>query len=259
MGLREDFAGLAVYLVLFFILTVLLIHDQLNVFTTQDHGFNMKQNILVKLNGTSAENLKTELHKYGNIAAVSAASHLPAANVSNGCGIKRKAEDDNHIDAGYFQVDEDYALNMQLKFLAGEFFKAEHGESNKNFVVINEAASKKLQFARPQDAIGETIIYSNDSTVRTIVGVVANYNHRDLTREISPMILLYEPEASSVVQVSYAGSYTNATASLQKAWAKVNPGVKIDYIAVSLRSTGFMNSCLATLCGYWVLFLSLLS
>lgn len=239
MGLRKTLLVSQFTLSLFFIVTVLVIFDQMKLFTTQDHGFNMKNNIMVKLNGTSYSNLKTELQKYSNVAAVSATSHVPAAGTSQGCGIKRSAEDDAMIDAGYFLVDEDYAANMQLKFLAGEFFKAEHGNSNKNFVVINEAAAKKMLYAFPQEAIGQTLIYSHDSAAHTIVGVVADYNHRDLTRAISPMILMYDPDASSVVQVSYHGSYQNATASLEKAWKAVNPGLKIDYLLVESEINRF--------------------
>ncbi|HTH58043.1 MAG TPA: ABC transporter permease [Cyclobacteriaceae bacterium] len=232
MGMRKTLLVSQFTLSLFFILTVLVMHDQLRFFTSKDHGFNVKSNIMVKLNNTSYQALKTELQKYSNITAASAVSHVPAASTSYGCGLKRKADDPVMIDAGFFLVDEDYGRNMQLKLLAGEFFKAEQGESNKTFVVINEAAVKKLNFKSAHEAIGETLIYANDSTIKTIVGVVANYNHRDLTQQISPLVLLYNPSEFNVLQVAFAGSYEKATVSIRKAWATVNPGLKVDYIAV---------------------------
>src|SRR5213079_1401436 len=134
--------------------------------------------------------------------------------------------------AGFFHVDEDYADNMQLKLLAGEFFKAEKGSSNANFVVMNEMAVKNANFSRPQDAIGETIVFPHDTTTRIILGVVSDYNHRDLTRAITPMLLLYKPASFSVVQVAYVGAYDKAAASIEKAWAAVNPGLKADYAEV---------------------------
>src|SRR5258706_8168253 len=158
MGMRKALLVSQFTLSLFFILTVLVLHEQLNLFTSQDHGFNVKSNILVKLNHTLYQPLKTELQKYGNITAVSAVSHVPAAGTSYGCGIKKKADDPVMIDAGFFLVDEDYGNNMNLKLLAGEFFKTEHGESNKTFTVINEAAVKKLNFKSAHDAIGETLL-----------------------------------------------------------------------------------------------------
>ncbi|GHN02341.1 ABC transporter permease [Cytophagales bacterium WSM2-2] len=229
MGMRKALLVSQFTLSLFFIITVIVMYNQLNLFTHKDHGFNMKSNILVTLNSTSSSALKTELQKYSNIISVSAASHVPAAGTSWGAGIKRNPSDPDIIDVNYFMVDEDYAENMKVKLLAGNFFSERKGESNKNFVVINEAAVKKLKFKTAQEAIGEPIQYLNDTTTRTILGVVSNYNHRDLTREISPMLLLYEPREFNLLQVAYFGTYDNASKSIEKAWATVNPGLKIDY------------------------------
>jgi putative ABC transport system permease protein len=232
MGMRKALLVSQFTLSLFFIVTVIVIYNQLNLFTHQEHGFNMKSNILVKLNNTPYETLKTELQKFNNITSVSAASHVPAAGTSYGAGIKRNPDDPSSIDAGFFLVDEDYAANMQVKILAGEFFTPAHAASSKSFIVINEAASKKMNFETPHDAIGETILFMNDSTIRTIIGVVSNYNHRDLTREITPMTLMYDPTAFNLLQVAYAGPYDKACKSIEKAWATINPGMKVDYTPV---------------------------
>ncbi|HWA33135.1 MAG TPA: ABC transporter permease [Cyclobacteriaceae bacterium] len=241
MGMRKALLVSQFTLSLFFIATVIIIYNQLNLFTHHEHGFNMKNNVMVRLNNTSYQNLKTELQKYNNITAVSAASHVPAAGTSWGTSIKRRMEDPTEINAGIFHVDEDYADNMQLKLLAGEFFKAEKGESNANFVVINATAAAKANFKRPQDAIGETIVFPSDTTSKIILGVVSDYNHRDLTREITPMLLLYKPASFAVMQVAYVGPYEKATESIRKAWATVNPGLKIDYSEVESEINQFYN------------------
>jgi putative ABC transport system permease protein len=239
MGIRKALLVSQFTLSLFFILTVIVMYQQLNLFMSQEHGFNLKNNIMVKLNGTSYQTLKTELQKYNNITAVTAASHVPAAGSSYGAGIKRKLEDPDMIDAGFFLVDEDYHQNMELKLLAGKFFQAEEGESNKNFVIINEAAVRKLKFESAHDAIGEPIMFMNDSTSKIIKAVVANYNHRDLTREIAPMLLLYSPGEFHILQVAYVGDFANASQAIEKAWATVNPGLKADYHEVKSEINKF--------------------
>jgi putative ABC transport system permease protein len=239
MGMRKVLLVSQFTLSLFFILTVIVMYNQLHLFTHKDHGFNTKTNIMVRLNNTSYQTFKTELQKYNNITAVSAASHLPDAGISYGAGIKNRLDDPESVDAGYFTVDEDYLANMQLKLLAGNFFKGEHGASNKNFVVVNEATVKKLNFKSPLDAIGEPVIFTNDSTAKTILGVVGDYNHRDLTKAISPVILLYDPSAFNVMQVAYTGTFANASRSVEKAWATVNPGLKVDYTEVESEINKF--------------------
>jgi putative ABC transport system permease protein len=232
MGMRKALLIAQFTLSLFFIVTVIVIYKQLNLFTNQHHGFNLRSNIMVKLNGTSAQNLKNELQKYGNITSVTATSHVPAAGTTYGAGIKRNIDDPRLINADYFFVDEDYNKNMELKILAGEFFQAGQGESNQNFVVINESALQELEFENARDAIGEPVVFMNDSSSKVVKGVVANYNHRNLISAITPMLLLYKPTEVSVLQVAYAGDYTNAAQSIEKSWLAVNPGLKVDYMEV---------------------------
>ena len=239
MGLRRVLLVSQFTLSLFFILTVIVMYNQLTLFVNKDHGFNMKNNILVRLNNTSHQALKIELSKYNNITSISAASHVPAAGTSYGNGFKRKLEDPEWTNVGYFHVDENYLENMNIPLLAGRFFKEENGESNKNFIVINHQAVEKFHFESDLDAVNQEIIFEHDSSRRTIIGVVKDYNHNDLVQAIKPMGLMYTPESFNLVQVAYAGSYENATKTIEKAWAAVNPGIKIDYKEVESEINQF--------------------
>ncbi len=229
MGLRKVLLISQFTLSLFFILSVIVMYNQLNLFTHQNHGFNMKNNIMLKLNNTPPQTLKTELLKYNNIVSVSAASHIPAAGTSHGNGFKKNPEEKEWTNLGIFRVDEDYIANMEVDLLAGKFFSIEYGGSNKNFIVINNEAVKKIGYVTPLDAIGQEVFSQYDSASKKIIGVIMDYNHRDLTRAISPMALLYEPSQFSLLQIRYQGTYENAARSVEKAWAIVNPGLKIDY------------------------------
>ena len=229
MGIRKVLLVAQFTLSLFFILSVIIMNNQLKLFTTKDHGFNMHKNIAVKLNNTAPQLLKNELQKYGNIESIAVASHLPAAGISHGGGFKRKLEEKEDVPFDRFSVDEDYLNNMGLHLMAGRFFEAGQEKINKDYIVINEEGVRKLHFESPSEAIGKELIWHHDSTMRTIIGVIANYNHRDLTRSYSPVALMYDAEQFAVLQVGYSGSYENAAKVIEKAWATVNPGLKVDY------------------------------
>jgi putative ABC transport system permease protein len=229
MGLRKALLISQFTISLFFILSVIVMYNQLKLFTSQHHGFNVKNNIMLRLNNTSAATLKTELLKYNNITAVSAVSHVPAAGTNNSNDFKKTLDEKEWTDMGIFQVDEDYIKNMEVELVAGKFFSEELGQSNKNFLVINSEAVKKFGYASPADAIGQELFSRYDSARKIILGVVQNYNHRDLTRAISPLALLYDSSQFSILQIRYAGSYENAGQTIEKAWAAVNPGLKVDY------------------------------
>ncbi|TXH30025.1 MAG: FtsX-like permease family protein, partial [Cyclobacteriaceae bacterium] len=232
MGLRKSLLVAQFTLSLFFILSAIVLYKQFNLFMGQSHGFNMADNIAIRLNNTSAQNLKNELARYNNITHVSATSHLPSAGVSYGTTLKRSLSDADGVPMDYFLVDEDYLSNMNVKLLAGRFFKAGADSLNKEYIVINEQAVTKFNFGSAQEAIGQELFQDSDSVKRSIIGVVSGYNHRDLTRQIAPMALLYDPARFNILQVSYLGSYEQAVNTIEKAWATVNPDLKVDYKTV---------------------------
>lgn len=229
IGLRKAILISQFTLSLVFILSVIVLYNQLMLFKDKDHGFSMSNNIVVKMNNTSVEALKAELLKYPNIKNATAASHVPASGTTYGNGMKKDLSEKQWTSVNYFVVDEDYLRNLEVDLVAGEYFAPEAGTGNKNFIVINEEAVKAFHYPSAMDAIGEQLIYQPDSLPRTIIGVVKNYNHQFLMAEIEPMALLYNPGEFSLMQVKYSGSYEDAAASIEKAWSSVNPQMKIDY------------------------------
>lgn len=229
VGLRKTILVAQFTLSLIFILSVTVLYNQLELFKIKDHGFSMADNIVVKMNNTSVDALKNELTKYGNIRNVAAASHVPASGTTYGNGFKRELAQKEWTTLNYFVVDEDYLKNIEVDLLAGKHFVAGNAKGNRNAVVINEEAVKGFHFESAFDAIGEEVIYQPDSSRKTIIGVVKDYNHQFLMAEISPMALLYNPDEYNLVQVKYTGTYGDAATAIEKAWATVNPQLKIDY------------------------------
>ncbi|MEI9919451.1 MAG: ABC transporter permease [Bacteroidota bacterium] len=233
MGLRKALLISQFTLALIFILSVTVLYNQLDLFLHKDHGFNMNNQLSLKLNRTAAGPLKTELLKHSNIVNIAAASHLPAAGTTYGDGFKKPGEKD-WTTLSHFLVDENYLENLELPMAAGKFFDAEHGESNRNFIVLNETAAKAFHFETPIDALGAQLLFVQDSAMLTVIGVVKDYNHEALFSKLEPMALLYRPDRWQVLQIKYSGTYDDAMKSTTEAWNKVNPGLKID--AKDMRS-----------------------
>ena len=172
LGMRKVLLVSQFTLSLFFILTLILVYNQLTLFVRQDLGFNAQNNIMVRLSNSSHEALKAELAKYSNITSVSASSHIPASGGFYHHGFKRKMEDTDWTDLGYFLVDENYLENMNIKLSVGRFFTEGNDELNKRSIIINQQAVKKFGFASDHDAVNQEVIFQPDSSRKTIVGVV---------------------------------------------------------------------------------------
>jgi len=227
MGLRKALLVAQFTLALIFILSVTVLFKQFDLFLHKDHGFDMNKQLTVKLNKTLPGPMKTELLKNSNINSVAAASHLPAAGEQHGEEFQLPGA--NERSSMYtFDVDESYANNLGLEMVAGKFFDSANPESNKNFIVLNEQASKHFQFATPLDAVGNQLIRHSDSLAFTIAGVVKDYNHQALFQDIQPCVLLYQPDKFQILQVKYSGTYEQAVATVTESWNKVNPGLKAD-------------------------------
>jgi putative ABC transport system permease protein len=214
---------------LIFILSVIVVFDQLQLFLKTDHGFNMEKKIVVNLGSTSAQALKNELLKQSNIESVTAVSHLLAAGTMYGEDYKRSMEDKDWTDLNYYATDEDYLKNLGIPLVAGRYFSPTYGESNKNFIVLNEKALKTFRFKSAADAIGQELILQKDSSRKQIIGVVKNYNHQLLMEKMDPLVLKYNPEEYRILQVRYSGTYEKASESVATAWSKVNPSLQVDF------------------------------
>ncbi|MBT1705472.1 ABC transporter permease [Chryseosolibacter indicus] len=230
LGLRKTLLVVQFSLSLIFIISVVLLYNQLMLFIKADHGFDMQNRIVARLNDASYQLLKNELKQYSNIENVAAASHVPASGVTYGDMFKREISEAS-INMSYYSVDEHYLSNLNLSLIAGENFKELAEETNKDYILINESSVKAFHFSSAHDAVGKYLFNESDSSKLTIIGVVKDYNHQILMSKINPMALRYNPEQYHIIQIKYNGSYEQAAKALEAAWQKVNPTLKIDYNA----------------------------
>ncbi len=214
---------------LIFILSVIVVFNQLQLFLRADHGFSMTNKMVVSLNNADPATLKTALLGQSSIADVSAVSHLPAAGFNYGTGYKRSLDEKEWTSISYFSVDEDYLKSLNLTLLKGTFFASEKGASNENFIVLNESALTAMQFESADDALGQELIMQDDSSRRVIIGVVKNYNHEMLMEKLAPMALIYHPEEFRMLQVTYTGTFEDAGKTVELVWSEINPALKVDY------------------------------
>jgi putative ABC transport system permease protein len=228
VGMRKALLVIQFTFSMIFILSVIVLYNQLNLFLNSDYGFNPENKILMQKGSGDAEILKTELVKESAVLHVSAVSHIPSAGVMYGNGFKKSLTDKEWTTLHYFSVDEDYLTSMEIPLVAGSFFSREAGESNKNFIVLNEEAVTAFHFDSPLEAIGQVVIYAADSTEKKIIGVVRNYTHEMAASQLRPMALMYTPEEFRFLQVSYSGSFNQTSQVLERVWSSVYPGTKVE-------------------------------
>ena len=90
------------------------------------------------------------------------------------------------------QIDGGLIPTLKMELLYGENFKAELGEANIDNVIINETALKYAGWEG--DPIGRTIRIQRENDtqeIKTVIGVVKDFNFTTTRRTINPMFLDY--------------------------------------------------------------------
>lgn len=240
MGLRKVLLTGQLTLSLFFIISVLLLRNQLDLMVSSDKGFNTENIFNVPLVNTDGRQLKNELVSQGAIENSTLASHIPAAGMTRGEHFM-KTIGDERVEVNYYSVDEDYIDLMGLELLAGRNFSPKANENVEHEMVVNETAVEKFGFANLHDALGKSI-FNEDSLEVTIVGVIKDYNHQVMLSEISPMALRYKPEEFTCLHVKVNGQNTEqAENQLKATWAKINPVKNIQYKKISDEINAFYD------------------
>ncbi|MDP8314560.1 MAG: ABC transporter permease [Candidatus Celaenobacter antarcticus] len=83
--------------------------------------------------------------------------------------------------------DYDYLETMGIPLQEGRIF-SQTNEADKNSIIINEAAVRKLGYENP---IGRKLIEPGSDEELTIIGVVKDFHYGSLLEEISPLIIFH--------------------------------------------------------------------
>jgi putative ABC transport system permease protein len=135
----------------------------------------------------------------------------------------RTSKDKDAVVVREYFTDENYISNFNLKLAAGENFPANHAQKHEQYAIVNEKFIEQFQLGSPIDAVGKTIIVG-DSTMLTIKGVLKDFLFKPANYALEPMLMRYNLESWSILNLSIAsGNTMQTTAQLEAAWKKLDP------------------------------------
>lgn len=141
---------------------------------------------------------------------------------------KRSREDESFVMRD-FVVDETYITNLDLKFISGGNFDPSRQGVNETQVILNEQALPLFNLKDPVSAIGQTI-YTNDSILLTVSGVVKDFHFRPLSYQIGPLALRYRTADLNFASLKIVESQKDVViASVEAIWKKLDPIHPLDW------------------------------
>jgi putative ABC transport system permease protein len=134
---------------------------------------------------------------------------------------------------------------MGIKVLAGQVFSDSY-EANKNKVIINETAARKLGFNVPEDALDQLIKFWGQNWI--IAGVMKDYHSLSLKYNIDPLVLRYNKNNGSngvLVKLNNRTSMSevnNAISQIQSEWQQIFPKSSFQYKFVDEKFASLYDS-----------------
>lgn len=175
--------------------------------------------------------LKNELSQLSEISSLSLSDSPPSANGWSSSTYSYKPPQGDIVKANVFRKygDSNYIPFYGMTLLAGRNIRAT--DSLREFV-INKTLMKTLGFSKPEDAIGQEIITSNNRAY-PVVGVVDDFHIQSLRKKIEPVIMGNSPNFScfNIRLTASTGTpeFKAALAKLEDRWKKVYPDKKFEY------------------------------
>lgn len=229
-----------------FVIVVIVIYRQMDFMLNKDLGVNKTDILNVRLQGNSFEKVANEMAAIPGVISVGGLSHALGTGADGSSDYKKLPGDEPFVMRDFF-VDENYIDNLGMVFLAGKNFDPALSGEHEQQIILNETALPLFNFSDPVSAIGQAV-YTSDSTLLVVSGVVKDFNFRPMTYAIGPLALRKRTDrygwVSMKIDVMQKASVVTAA---KLAWKKIDPIheseviMMDDQIAESLSHAGFQD------------------
>jgi putative ABC transport system permease protein len=211
---------------------------QVTFMQSKDLGFGIEQKLVVKvLPGIGEEidtlfnhkiiAIKNELLTNSLCKASTISSSIPGRkNEWRGSTRVAGTNDDVVIRANLARIDEDFLAAFDLTLVAGRNFASL--QNNRNFVIVNEEATKQLGLHSPQEAIGKKVTVMMGD--REIIGVVKSFHEAGLHEAVSPSMFITGAGYMKFLTIALtAGNIPDQISEVEKIWKLHFPDKPFQY------------------------------
>lgn len=181
--------------------------EQREYLLNMDLGYDRENVVVLKTNSRISagyEIFREQLLKYENVLSVSASSGLVARWNPEDQVIPEGKDKNEAITMNMYGVNTDFIESLKLQVLRGRGFSRNFQDENS--LLINEKAVNTLGW---EDPIGKTLLIGEREG--TIVGVVKDFNIKELFWDIIPTVLFIEPDNLNYFYVRVLDQENTAT------------------------------------------------
>lgn len=213
-----------------FIISSLIVFNQLNYLRNKDLGFGKKNIINIPIYRKTAlakyETIKNEFLSDSNVRAVSASSFFPGKNRFSVNYWREGIEDNKNSMISLIIVDQDFLDTFSIKLVQGRGFSKEFQGDMEGGYILNQSAVKEFDWESP---VGKKF-KPGSGKEGPVIGVVNDFHFESLHHEIKPLFLYFSPRWFSYFSVRIEPVDIPHTLDfLKKKWQELVPDQTFQY------------------------------
>ncbi|GAB2790539.1 ABC transporter permease [Rhabdobacter roseus] len=231
-GFRKGLVVLQFTVTVVFLLATLVVYQQMKFIREKELGYDRAHTFTFRLPWAmkpkiEASTVKDRLLHQSTIADVTVASQSIVqigSSTSGSYDWDGRPEDFNPT-FSHIAVEDNFQTMFDLKMAEGRWFAA-NSPADKDNVVLNETAVKKLNLPKP--IIGQRFDFQGRKGV--VIGVVRDFHFKSLREKIEPLILFNDTSWSYGVYVkAQPGKEAQAIRAVEKMWDELIPLYPLEY------------------------------
>lgn len=219
-----------------------VVYKQLNYMRTYDLGYDTEQIVVLEGRGDRQleqkyNSMKNSLRAIPGVGNTTLSSSVPGCQFDNsvfrieGNMVDSPYGKDAWNDMRYVIIDPDFIELFDLEMAAGRPISRQFESDKNSAFLLNGSAVRRLDWGKPEDAIGKKIGFSS-SAEGQVVGVVKDFHFKSLRSEIEPLILTPRQTHPRMAYISVklgGGNIPEAMAAIEATWRKHSPGRPFHY------------------------------
>jgi putative ABC transport system permease protein len=220
-------------------ISAIVVIRQVHYLHNKDLGFSKEQIMFFPMRGDNMfknyESFKNELVQSPGISSVSIGYGFPGDMFGDGLITAPIKGEQKTLKSTLMMVDPDYIKTLGLAIVAGRDFSREIQTDKNAAYIINETAAREYGFARPEDALGQTLLWNTwrqPEVVKKgqVIGVVKDFHFKSLYDKVEPAVLQIYPEAYWKVAVKMnTANLGNSIDHVAAVWRRFTPDYPIEY------------------------------
>lgn len=227
-------SGLVIFqfsVTLFIIISLIVVHQQMNFVQSKDLGYEKENLLVLAVNGN--EEVKNNFEAFKNllvespeILSVARSNSMIVGGLGNANGRIIDENGEKQFEKLYrLSIDYDYLNTYGIELIEGRNFSMNHPTDSTQSFIINESTAKAFNWDI-KEAVGKEMTFRGRTG--NIIGVVKNFHFNSLHHEIEPLCMLLP--TGSFSRITVKGNNSEQMLKLtEAAWKKQFPDVLFDY------------------------------